>query len=291
MKGAIAAFTYATAALAETDPERRGDLLTVFTADEENGSTYGAKYLSETGAVRADVALLGEPSGIEREYDYLHLVSRGITCFRVKAHGTQMHSSMSALLGAVNASAKMAWVLGRMHEELAFAHTPHPLCPFGVTKNVGVRVQGGVSAGVYPGYAEFVCDVRTLPGMTRESVARDLDAFLNRLREEDPELRVEWEFLPPPLDWIEPVEISAEHPLVERVLTACERILGERPTLWTFPGATDATPFSQTAGIPCIPSFGPGMLYHCHGPNEYVPTESVVQAAKVYALAAAEYLS
>lgn len=291
MKGAVAAFTYAAAALTQIAPDLRGDLLTVFTADEENGSGLGAKYLSETGSIAADVALLGEPSGVDRDYDYLHLVSRGFTAFRVKVLGTQMHSSMSGLRDAVNASAKMARVLERMHEELAFSHEPHPYCPFGVTINIGVQVQGGLYPGVYPGNAEFVSDVRTLPGMTRDGFARDLDAFLERMRAEDPRMNVEWEFLPSPLDWIEPVEIPAEHPLVGQVLAACDGVLDERPELSTFPGGTDATPFTKIAGIPCIPSFGPGMLHHCHGPNEYVPVESVVQAAKIYAVAAAEYLS
>ena len=122
-------------------------------------------------------------------------------------------------------------------------------------------------------------------------MAADVDAFLERLRSQDPKLRVEWEFLPSPLDWIAPVEIAADHPLVGQVLAACSQVLEEQPELSTFPGGTDPTPFQLVAGIPCIPSFGPGMLHHCHGPNEYVPVESVVQAAKIYALTAAEYLS
>ncbi len=62
-------------------------------------------------------------------------------------------------------------------------------------------------------------------------------------------------------------------------LTHC-RLHCQVPELSTFPVATDATSFQLLAGIPCIPPFGPGMLYHCYGPNEYVLVESVVQAAK-----------
>lgn len=291
MKSAVAAMVYAAAALRPAASDLRGDLLLVFTADEEFGSKHGAEYLATQGKLRADVGLLGEPSGITREWEALHVLGRGVTAFRIKVHGTQMHSSCSDILPSVNASVKMANVLSRMPRDLRLAFRPHPLCPQGITVNPGVIVSGGVTWGVYPGYAEFGTDVRTLPGMTREGVGRDLDAFLAMLRAEDPELRVEWEFAEPPLDWIEPTEVSPDDPLVRSTAWAAEQVLGFRPPLGTFPGATDATAFQHRAGIRCIPSFGPGLLPLAHGPNEHVLVESIVQAAKIYTLAVAEFLS
>jgi len=45
------------------------------------------------------------------------------------------------------------------------------------------------------------------------------------------------------------------------------------------------------AGIPTVPSFGAGLISVAHGANEWVGTESIVQAAKIYALAAQELLN
>ena len=45
----------------------------------------------------------------------------------------------------------MAELLMRMRRELKFHFASHPLCPNGVTVNLGVFVKGGVFFGVNPG--------------------------------------------------------------------------------------------------------------------------------------------
>jgi len=127
--------------------------------------------------------------------------------------------------------------------------------------------------------------------MTRGQLETDLNEFFNVLRREDPELRVEWKFEEPPLDWLPPTDVPADHPFVEALLASAERVLGWRPKLSAFPGGTDAAKFQGLAGIPTIPSFGPGWLRLAHGPNECVGVKAIVQAAKMYALAARTYLS
>jgi acetylornithine deacetylase len=42
-------------------------------------------------------------------------------------------------------------------------------------------------------------------------------------------------------------------------------------------------------GIPTIAAFGPGLLPLAHGPNEWVSSQSVLQAAQMYALLALDY--
>lgn len=291
MKGAVAAMIYALWCLQPDADSLRGELVLVLTADEESGSRFGAHYLADERLIQADAALVGEPCGITREWESIDVVGRGLTAFRVAVRGTQMHSSCSDILPSVNASVKLAEVLAGLGDTLHIGYVPHPLCPQGITVNAGVVMSGGVTYGVFPGYAEFGVDVRTLPGMTEEGVARDLDAWVSTLRAHDPLLQVSWELAPAPIDWIEPTEIPAEHPLVRATADAAERVLGSRPPLGAFPGATDATPLQHKLKIPCIAAFGPGLLPLAHGPDEYVSVEGVVQAAGIYALAARRYLS
>jgi len=290
MKGAVAAMIYATAALRHCCAALAGDLLLVVNADEELSMRFGSEYLSVEYGLRADIALLGEPSGIAGpEFEYLHVLSRGVSCFKVRVRGTQMHSSLSDRLPSVNASLKLAQVLQQMHERLELTFTPHALCAQ-PTVNLGVRIEGGVGYGVYPGVGEFHVDIRTLPGMTEQQLRADIERCLSSLREKDPELDVEAEFEAPPLNWLPPTEVAADHPFVEILLGSAERILGRRPKLSAFPGGSDAAKFHALAGIPTIPSFGPGWLDLAHGPNECVGVEAVVQAAKIYAGAAMEFL-
>lgn len=290
MKGSVAAMVYAAAALNSLPQRLRGDLVLALTADEEAGGEYGARYVVEEYGLRGDCALVGEISGMSKDWEYLHLLSRGFSGFRVKVYGTQIHSSISDLVPSVNAVTKMAHVLCRLERDLKVRFTPHPLCSQGVTVNLGVWVKGGVYYGAYPGYAEFAVDVRTLPGMTQEGLGADVENVLEQLRREDPSLQVELEFEPPPLGWNEGTEISADHPLVGKVLVAAETVLGFRPALHAFPGGSESGAFQGRAGIPTIPAFGPGLLPQAHLPNEYIRVESIIEASKIYALTALYYL-
>ena len=53
------------------------------------------KWMAENGLLAADVCVIGEPSGITREWEAIHLISRGAALFKVKVYGTQMHSSIT----------------------------------------------------------------------------------------------------------------------------------------------------------------------------------------------------
>jgi acetylornithine deacetylase len=181
----------------------------------------------------------------------------------------------------------MAELLVALGDELELDFTPHPLGGATPTLNVGVLVSGGVYFGVVPGLAEFACDLRTLPGMTEAGVRTALERWLDARRSAAPDLEVECTF-EPGLSWVPPAEVAPEHPLVLAAQRAAEEVLGSAPPSSVFPGGTDA-PWFEAAGIPTVPSFGPGILTCCHGPNEYVSVESVHQAARIYARIASRY--
>ena len=292
MKGGVAAIIYAAAALGAVSPSLRGDLLLALTADEEAGGVYGAIHLVEEHGLQADMAMIAEPCGLTEELEHLCIASRGSLCFRIRVRGTQMHSSTSDIFPSVNASTKMAYVLWRMQRDLDIQHDPHPYYPQGPTKNIGVMLKGGVYYGVYPGDAEFCSDIRSLPGMAPAQVARDVENFLDTLRAEDPELSVEMveEVNLSKAREMKQPEVTADEPFVEMLLDASERVTGRRLAPAGFVGGTDANYFHGYGGIPTVPAFGPGLLPLAHGPNEYVGVESIVQASKMHALAALDYL-
>lgn len=288
MKGACAAMVIAAAAFNQVKGALTGSLTLIFTADEEYGSTLGAEYLTRAGVLDVDVIVLGEASGVRRDWEAIRTVSRGITCFRIGLHGTQMHSSISDDLPSVNAVEAMARVLVALRRELKLTYTAHPLCPFGPTVNLGVRCQGGVGYGVLPGYAEFWSDIRTLPGMSKAQVEADLRAAFARIENELHGARLELTFHET-LGWLDATEVTADHPIIPAMQSACAAVLDEKTPLLTFPGASDAWPFQGIGGIPTIAGFGPGLLPLAHGPNEYVSVLAVKQAARIYAQTAIAY--
>jgi len=288
MKGACAAMVLAGAAFAQVAERAAGSLSLIFTADEEYGSHYGASYLVRAKAIDADAILLGEPAGVHENWDAIRVVSRGISCFRVVVKGTQTHSSISDQMPTVNAVEAMANVLVELRKRLQLRFPEHPLCPIGPTVNLGVKAIGGVGYGVLPGHAEFWSDIRTTPGMTRETLAADIDTALVQIRPLVPGAEVIWEFAPA-LDWIAPTEVFPDDPMVRAVQGAAIDVLGEAPPLAAFPGASDAWPFHGIGGIPTLAAFGPGMLPLAHGPNEWVSLLAMQQAQRIFADTALRY--
>lgn len=287
MKGAVAAMVYAGAALAECGGFD-GTLRLVLSADEEAGSAMGAAFLAAERMIDADAALVGEPTGIASGWEYVAVASRGVSCFRVRVRGTQMHSSLSDHLPSVNASVELARVLvsfaerfSPSYERRADAGRP--------TVNLGVTLLGGVYWGVYPGEAEFGVDVRTVPGMTLERLQADVEELLGALRRAAPELDVRAEWLPE-LAWFPPCAIDPEHPLVAAALDAAREVLGRDVPPDVMPAFTDGTHWAG-AGMPTIPAFGPGLLPLAHRPNEWVAVRELVEAARIYALTALRYFA
>jgi acetylornithine deacetylase/succinyl-diaminopimelate desuccinylase-like protein len=122
--------------------------------------------------------------------------------------------------------------------------------------------------------------------MTREQFEADLQAFLDRAQADEPDLDCELVFEL----WHPATEISPREPIVRALQAAAAEVLDEQPELAAFPGATDASYFQATAGIPTVAAFGPGFLSRAHSPNESLPVRAIGEAARMYALAAATYL-
>lgn len=288
MKGALAAMIVAARDVVDAGVAE-GKLTLLFTADEEYGAKYGARYLAEQGLIDADAVVIGEPGGLIDDWDALHIVSRGITMFSVDLLGDQGHSSLSDVLRPVSATHEMAWLLLRMAERFRPSAPEHWLGSNGPTINVGVSVGGGVGFGVVPGSANFAVDVRLLPGMERSNFEDELQAFLRECLKDRPTLRASVRFENHPRAWLPPTELAGSHPLVEISRAAMADVLGAQPPLGIFPGTTDAAWIQGLSNIPTLPACGPGLLSHAHGADEFVSIKAIKQARHIYARIARKY--
>ncbi len=289
MKGPDAALVYGLAA-AKLVGLSRGQVVLALTADEEGPALEGPRYLVQELGLRADAVLIAEPCGIRTDWEMIPLISRGISCLRFTVEGTQTHSSIGDRIPVVNASVEAARLLVYLDELLELHYPPTPLVPTGPTKNLGATFRGGEGIAKVSGHAEFTADIRTLPGMTREQLAADIDSAVEGFRRVRPGVTVGWTFYEGNLAFTQPTQIDAADPLVGAVQQAAETVLGAAPPLGYFPGGTDAIWWQGAAGIPTIPGFGPGLLSNCHKPNEYVVVDELIRAAKIYALTILNYL-
>lgn len=291
MKGPIAAMTYGLVAAREAAADRlNGRVLLVLSADEEGPAMEGARYLVEEEGMRADAVVLGEPCGVLESWDTLPLISRGFCGVRFETRGTRLHNSVSDRFPIVNASLDAARLMAFLEERLQLTHAPDPLCPTGPTVTLGTTMGGGEGLAFVPGEAWFTVNIRSLPRMTRESVAADIDRAVAAFRAEHPQSRVSWDFVEGNLAWTTPTHISADLPIVRAAAQAMEAVLTKPAPFGCCPGSTDAIWWQGKAGIPTIPAFGPGVLTNCHTPNESLGVEELMQSTEIFALLVIGYL-
>ncbi|MEW2356437.1 M20/M25/M40 family metallo-hydrolase [Spirillospora sp. NPDC029432] len=289
MKGALAAMVLAAGRLTGAGAPAAGRLSLLFTADEEDGAYHGAQYLAEAPpAGLPDAVLIGEPGGMEADYDLLHLGSRGIARLRATAYGRQGHSSLSGEPGTRNAGVDAARAAVALAEELEL---PSPADPYGIrgwttTVNTGLAYRGGVGYGVLPGRMGVDTEVRLLPGMTRADVEKPISDLVGRVAERTgARLEVEFDeqgFLPGTV-------ADPGGPLPRAVREAAGRVLGHVPPDAMFPGTTDAAFLQPAWNVPVLPAFGPGLLRRAHGADEWVSVTALRQAVDLYAGIAAAF--
>jgi succinyl-diaminopimelate desuccinylase len=279
MKGGVAAMLVAARNFADT--ARSGRLSLVLTADEEQGSEHGAKALAANGLPDLDAVVIGEPSGMSRPWEALHVVSRGICCFEVEVRSRQGHSGLSGQLGrnAIQFAADLVRAFENFDPPV---DEPGPI-PCSPTVNPGMLISGGVSFGTWPGRCTVGIELRLAPGMSRERV-RAAIAELVRNTVGDAAIR----YRPGSQGWMPAVTLAPDQPVVDAARRATARVFGAPLPLAAYPGATDATYFIA-AGVPAVTSLGPGWLSVAHGPNECVGVTQLHQGAALYSALAEEF--
>jgi acetylornithine deacetylase/succinyl-diaminopimelate desuccinylase-like protein len=289
MKAAIAAMVVAAGRLAH-EPHSAGRLSLVFTADEEDGARYGAHHVCSVTRLGADAVVIGEPGGIDRDFDRLHLVSRGIARLRVVARGAQGHSSLSGEKGWRNAGVDAARAATAISDDLQMPvpENPGQLVGWHATVNTGLAFRGGVGYGVLPGEMQVDTEVRLLPGMARDDVAAALRERLAAVAA-DTGADLEVSFDEPPDDWLPATMVPQDDLVATTARRACAAVLDSLPPDSVFPGTTDATWFNSLQGIPTLPALGPGLLRRAHAADEWVSVTAVRESVEIYAALAHEF--
>jgi len=261
MKAGVAA-----ALIAARDAAGRGlagDVVVAAVADEEHASL-GVQ--EAVAAVRADAAIVTEPTELE-----LLVAHKGFVWSEIEVTGRAAHGSRPHL--GVDAIVKMGPVLTALGElEASLAAREHPLLGRG-SVHASV-IEGGVELSSIPASCTLGVERRTLPGETAAGVAAELDALLDRCRAADPALDVAQRTLLVR----DPFEVDAGAEIATLVRDAAAAELGTPPAVAGGSFWADSA-FIAGAGIPTV-LFGP-RGEGAHAIEEWVSLSSTATVARV----------
>jgi acetylornithine deacetylase len=240
-----------------------GDVVVAAVADEEHASLGVQEAL---GAVRADAAIVTEPTELE-----ITVAHKGFSWLEIEVTGKAAHGSRPAL--GVDAILKMGPILMGLAElERQLGERPHPtLGPGSLHASL---IAGGRELSTYPDRCVLSLERRTLPGDQGASVEREIEELLDRCRAADPELVVTSRTLLVR----DPFEVAETDPIVRAVLAAAAAELGSPPPTVAVPYWADSA-FIAAAGIPTVlfGAHGTG----AHATEEWVSIDSVVASATI----------
>src|SRR5262245_8527159 len=257
MKAGVAAMMDA-ARLARERGSRKGRIVTAAVADEEYASVGADALVREW---KADRAIVTEPTDLKIGIGHKGFAWATVDMKGRAAHGSRPGDGRDAII-------RMGRVLSRLEQLDRDLQTrrPHPL--LGTGSLHASIIEGGRELSSYPDSCRLQLERRTVPGESAETFAREMDAILRALRQEDPELEASGNlmFSRPPY------EVSPDHDL-PRALEAAAARAGVATSAIGMSFWTDAA-ILGSAGIPSV-LFGPGGA-GLHSPEEYVVVSDVI---------------
>ena len=281
MKGAVAAMAAALVALRRTGLLAAGRVTLAAVIDEETESL-GAEHLINSGFT-ADGAIVGEPTK-----NQICIGHKGLEWLEIVFTGKAAHGGTPAAgINAIDAAASFVQrVRTGLLPEFA-ARADDLLGP--PTFNFGT-VRGGDQPSTVAASCVLTADRRSVPGENYELMCAELESILAAVRAEMPGLGTELRRLPGGMATLEHVALKTapSEAIVEAVAAAHRRVTGRDGEYGAFPAWTDGALLSAFAGIPTL-ILGPGDLAVAHSPEESVETAQVIEAARIYALTAAEF--
>ena len=286
MKSGLAAAMVAAAAFRRAGVALKGKLVVGALVDEEDGMI-GVRHLCQTPVGRElDAAIICEPEANE-----LCLEQRGVVWARFRVRGKMAHGAMPeagvnpiACLGRLLAAAPgLERRLRKACEKSRHLRPPTvtPTIVQGPPARVGVP-----QSNVIPAVAEATFDIRLTPGIGEDGIRAELEEICRQAAAAQPGVKIEWE---PVNAFRLATRVDRSEALVEAMVRGVKQAAKRAPRYGGVPGSTDGTILRMQLGIPIV-TCGPGDRLIPHQVDEFVSTDEIVEAAKIYVASALNYL-
>jgi succinyl-diaminopimelate desuccinylase len=183
--------------------------------------------------------------------------------------------------------AKLICELDRLEQKEKTRLGKHPMLGWpSITPTIlQAPVRGDAQINVIPDQCMTTLDIRTVPGQDHSKLKQEIQDILNRLSEQDPDFKAEFEVIED-RPW---TETDMENALVKATAKAVFEVTGKEPIYNGVPGATDGT-FLHVAGVPIV-TIGAGDREVPHQIDEYVDIEELAETTEIFRTAALLFLN
>lgn len=284
MKGGLIAALYAIKAIKDSGISLPGSLMIQSVIGEEDGGL--GTFATLLRGHKGDAAIVCEPTRLD-----LVPANAGALTFKVRVTGKSAHACVR--LEGVSAIEKYLDIHRALlqlekernsnvaHPLLGKLELPYPL-------SIG-RVQAGNWSSSVPEELIFEGRIGVAVGESSQDVRDQFEQTLRKVAEADPWLKDH----PLEISWtggqFDSGEIPHNHPLVQLCGQCVQDITGRTPEIKGEPYGSDLRLLINFGKMPAL-LVGPGDVVCAHMPDEHTNTAQLVQAARIYVLAALRYL-
>jgi acetylornithine deacetylase/succinyl-diaminopimelate desuccinylase family protein len=277
MKAGVGAMIAAIDALKKANTKLLGNMTLIANICEETSEKLskrkGIIELLDRNVVKGDAVIITEPT------DLVIALGHKATCeIVVEIRGKSAHSGLPHEgINAIEKAAKLIVALRQLRLP------QHPV--LGAATLSVTLINGGTVSGVVPDYCKMEINRRLTKGESLDTVKREMETLIESIHAEDKDFKAEASY---PFAY-EPILVTPNEPAVKSLARAYSLVVGKPPETGTLSYGTDGAFIHQKTKIPVV-IFGPGNIRQAHGPDEYVEVEQIFTAAKVYAVAAVQFL-
>ncbi|NHJ86478.1 MAG: M20 family metallopeptidase [Asgard group archaeon] len=279
MKGGIACQLAAIKALVESNNKLTGQIHFTGVIDEEAYGKGARKMISNSffGAGKTDGIIIAEPFTGTCDSRPLPLGMTGKVLYEITFKGKSAHAFTpeKGINAITDAGQFLAELDKAITDQSDLFHLPRDSEFEG--SFCSLKIEGGyrIYSVVVPEECKIILNRLIIPGETKESVQKDLLAFIDKLQLQS---EVSIEIIPP---FYLPYKTQRDDPLVQALEESYTQKYKIKPLFNYGKMITDANIFAGEADIPAV-LFGP-KGNNLHAAGEYVIIESLKSTAEVYA--------
>jgi succinyl-diaminopimelate desuccinylase len=285
MKGGIVSAITAIKSILDNEATPKLDVELSLTPDEEIGGICGVKYLLEQDIIsKPCYVIIPEPSG----RDQIWIGHKGALWGELRVYGKAAHAAIP--WKGVNAFEKTVYFAEKLLRELkpkieSKITKYETATPEGKRASIvlGSLVKGGTKINIVPDKVTLHFDRRILPEERLNEVISELDNFIQKARNQDSELKVDFEVL----FNADPSVISSDAELVKGLRNAVNSVLKINPRVVISNGFLDTRHFVNE-GYDAV-AYGPGEISQAHSSDEYIEIDKMIDVGKVFAVLACDW--